>query len=616
MVKKSESIELKKSTKEIVIKDLKISSQEVYNFLLDKDDLNNWTKRALIIGCVGLKQMALTENIDFVEKSFNEFLNEAKKSFEDQTKTVDDKLKLFFDMKNSDSMISKFKKFLDEQQDAFDMNNSESLFAKFKEFMDKQKSDLDETLDETFSMDNSKSAFFKFKDKLDTTFDMKHEDSPLNQFRELILEYFDKKNGKLQEIMGDYFDNDAGKIKKLLDKSFDIDNKNSAFSRLLKEIKENTDIEEEKIQELLDSTKTDSPLKLLKEQIFEKFKNLKEEDLKGLDEKLKAMREDELKDIRDEVLRQKAIEEEKDKGTQKGYDFEENVYELLEEISSFYEDKICQVGGVYSGRGKVGDICVDLDCNANKKIVIECKDSSSYKGSTKKTLDEINKAIKNRNAKFGIFVFAKKDQMPPSLRPIKITDTYIVTCFEKENLYIAYRLAKILLSKNKDNNNVEIDFAKVTKELVKIEEKLADIDTMQGKASNIINSGEYIRSNLGLLQSHIESGIDVLKILFGDNIGEVEEAEENSGINFEEETDNLSDEHIETISATATGASKNLDMYEKICPVCEKEFETISKSKKYCSSDCRDKVNKLRTTKGLTKEEKELKEKLEDKGVI
>ena len=165
MVKKSESIELKKSTKEIVIKDLKISSQEVYNFLLDKDDLNNWTKRALIIGCVGLKQMALTENIDFVEKSFNEFLNEAKKSFEDQTKTVDDKLKLFFDMKNSDSMISKFKKFLDEQQDAFDMNNSESLFAKFKEFMDKQKSDLDETLDETFSMDNSKSAFFKFKDK-------------------------------------------------------------------------------------------------------------------------------------------------------------------------------------------------------------------------------------------------------------------------------------------------------------------------------------------------------------------------------------------------------------------------------------------------------------------
>ena len=58
---------LDKENEEILIQNLKISSPEVYNFLKDKENLEDWAKKALIIGCVGLRQMVLTENVDFVE---------------------------------------------------------------------------------------------------------------------------------------------------------------------------------------------------------------------------------------------------------------------------------------------------------------------------------------------------------------------------------------------------------------------------------------------------------------------------------------------------------------------------------------------------------------------
>ena len=44
---------------------------------------------------------------------------------------------------------------------------------------------------------------------------MKQDGSPLNQFRELIVEYFDKKHGTLKETMQEYFDEKEGKIKYL-----------------------------------------------------------------------------------------------------------------------------------------------------------------------------------------------------------------------------------------------------------------------------------------------------------------------------------------------------------------------------------------------------------------
>ena len=82
MVERKTNIKLKKAKKEVLIDGLKISNPAVYDFLEDKKDLDSWVEKAIILGCVGLKQMVLAENVDFVEKEFNKFLEDSKRNFE------------------------------------------------------------------------------------------------------------------------------------------------------------------------------------------------------------------------------------------------------------------------------------------------------------------------------------------------------------------------------------------------------------------------------------------------------------------------------------------------------------------------------------------------------
>ena len=146
MAKKQNKIELNKKTKEIKIKDFTITNPEVYDFLSDKKDKELWLEKAIIIGSAGLKQIVLTDNVDFIEKKFNEFLQKAKESFFDQSEEINKKI------------------------------------------------------EDTFSIDKKSSAIAQFTSKLDNTFDLKKEDSPLAQFKELIEKYFDSKKGVFKEI--------------------------------------------------------------------------------------------------------------------------------------------------------------------------------------------------------------------------------------------------------------------------------------------------------------------------------------------------------------------------------------------------------------------------------
>jgi len=147
------------------------------------------------------------------------------------------------------------------------------------------------------------------------------------------------------------------------------------------------------------------------------------------------------------------------------------------------------------------------------RIVIECKDSSV--SSSKALKDEISDAIKNRNASFGIFLFSKSENMPREYCPIKITHNYIVTCSEKENLYLSYRLGRIILSKTRDVKD-DIEFHKISGELNKIEENIKNIKNMQSEVSKIINSGNYLRTNLETLRSNIDISIDKIKVYLGE----------------------------------------------------------------------------------------------------
>lgn len=406
------SVKLDKENAEVCIENLKISNPDTYNFLKDKENLVDWTTKALIIGCVGLRQMILTENVDFVEKEFNKFIAKAKETFEKQTNNINEKI------------------------------------------------------ESTFSLNNTQ--------------------SPLFQMKELIDGYFNK---------------DKGQIRRIIDDTFNLDNKKSALSLLIEELKKNSETDEKTLQELLDPNRSDSPARRLKEQILDKINEI---------------RDKELKDIRDQVLKENAVNLEKQKGTSKGFVFEEEVHRVLQTLASYYENTINLVGDKSGCESKKGDILIELE---NKKsIVIECKDSSGY--SAKKTIDEINEAIENRKSSFGIFLFAKREEMPRELCPIKITDKYIIISYDEDNLYFAYRLARLFVLRSRENSEDKVNFEKISSELNTIEDKFKNIDSIQTKVSTIINSGEYVKENLKLVRDSIEGSITKIKGALGEKFEE------------------------------------------------------------------------------------------------
>lgn len=600
-------IKLNEANKSVEIENLTVADEKMYSFLVDKEEkeYDEWAKKIMSVGTVGLRQMVLFENMDFVQRGFDKFLVDAQKSFDGQQEQLDSKIASYFDDTKNDSMISKFKifiadnsanfdsdnptsllgkfkaslveerntmnsnfekyfsldrtdsviskfqntlkenhvafdmenpkgilgafkifldeksdeisetldntfseekagsvfakfkAFLDSHEKKFDFNTKDSLFSKFHEFMQKEKNEFNKAFNDNFSMDDTNSSFFRLQESLGKMFDDSRENSPLYVFKKTIEDNFGGDNSKLQRVMNDYLGGDDSKLQKMLDKSFDLDKSGSSFSNLVEKIKANSTLSEDEIRKMLNPNSDDSPIGQLKKNISDEFKQI--------GGKIREVQESELKDIRDAVVKFEEIEELKSKGTAKGREFENVVYDFMQEVCSYSEDTVSPTGDVSSGSGKVGDLIVDVDGDMNKRIVIECKDKK--KQSKMGTHKEIVKALHNRNAKFGIFLFENSELMPREFRNlgnIKITDSYIVTSYDKENLYLSYRLAKIFLRRKNAGEDIS---EQVIIEIKKIEENLKLVKDIQQKAKNITTAVGSITENSKIVYDSIESGV-------------------------------------------------------------------------------------------------------------
>jgi hypothetical protein len=410
---------------EIIIQNLIVTNPEIYDFLSDKKDPEAWIQKGLIIGCIGLKQMVIVENVDYIEREFQKFTAQTNKIFE--------------------------------------------------------------------------------------KFDIKNTDSPLYQIREILMKYFDNDKGDLKILLDSYFNKDQGEIKKIIDQNFDINNKTSAFSVLLKEIRENSDLEEDTIKELLDPNKADSPIKRLKEELFKQVKDVQETDLKEIALRIKELKDNELKDIRDKLIGEEARDEEYSRGTKKGTDFEEEVYLQMEQLARPFNDNISHEGTKRGKTGKAGDIIIDINGDHKKRLVIECKNKEMK---VKEVRNEIIDVINNRNAKFVIYLFSSEDLIPEEFSPFKIESNFIITSMEKHNLHISYRLARELLDITK-NRGTEIEHDKMVNLLNEIEIIIRDIHQMEIEAQKILTSGNYLKTNLEKLHANVEIRIGKIKAHLG-----------------------------------------------------------------------------------------------------
>lgn len=287
------------------------------------------------------------------------------------------------------------------------------------------------------------------------------------EFNELLSK-FEKENRELQN-----------KLTELLN----IDDSQRPLGRFKILFEDYFDLEKGRICDLLDPFIDGAPIQKLRNELLSKI------------DEIKAM-----------IISEQSIEKTVAMTTLKGGQFEDDVLSQLESFSRPYEDKVEYVGNKQGKVGKTGDIIIDIDGDPAKRIVIECKDSNNY--SSKSTIQEIELAIQNRDAKFGIFLFNTFDQVPKEISPLKIGKNYVICSFENDSLYFAYRLSRIILEKKRLTQDIAIDITKIQDEVGSISTKLTKINDFHKDITSINNAGERIKKNLDILKKDIEESLE------------------------------------------------------------------------------------------------------------
>ncbi len=224
----------------------------------------------------------------------------------------------------------------------------------------------------------------------------------------------------------------------------------------------------------------------------------------------------------------KALSEaETEKGTEKGRTFESDLYDVVAEtgrnLGDATEDVTGQAGK--NSRSKTGDYVITLGetCSAaGDRIVVEAKKEKGYK--LKKAVDELKDAKANRDAKAGIFAFAKGYEPTEMGDFYRMGHDFYVTVDEDALanhhplpfVDASYKIIRaMLVTENRKAQNEEIDVDRIGVELDYIVQQMKLLSEMSTKARTIETNAKFIVSTTNQLETDITSKINSIQTLIG-----------------------------------------------------------------------------------------------------
>ena len=231
---------------------------------------------------------------------------------------------------------------------------------------------------------------------------------------------------------------------------------------------------------------------------------------------LRADLEGNLVAIRDKLGYNEAVAEEKEKGTQKGFDFETYCEEKLEWIAGIHADKLERTGNTTGklSRSKKGDFVMTLG-DIDKKIVFEMKDRDDI--SRPDIQRQLNEAMENREAEYGILVAKNKDSLDKSIGWFNEYDgKHLVCALEDgetesvvggEMIHIAYKWARTrLLAESARETKLDPEF--ILNKTNEIEKKMKDLRKIKSQCTNIENAAESIRGTVRDTESSVKRDLE------------------------------------------------------------------------------------------------------------
>lgn len=229
---------------------------------------------------------------------------------------------------------------------------------------------------------------------------------------------------------------------------------------------------------------------------------------------LKTIITEELRSIKQTLEIDKATEELKQKSTQKGKEFEDECEELLGNVvSKHIGDELIRtsdIKGQITG-SKKGDFVVKVNGKTEYSIVIEAKDWGTL--SLPKIQQELEEALENRAAKFGILVTKWTDSLPSSVGCFNCFNDNKIVCglgskddevLHEEILHVAYCWARTQMLK-KSTTSTNVDFEFVDSNLIEIKKQLDTFSGIKRQCKNINDASKVIADACEELKSEIQT---------------------------------------------------------------------------------------------------------------
>lgn len=315
-------------------------------------------------------------------------------------------------------------------------------------------------------------------------------------------------DGKLPRTL-EKFLGDKGSFRRFVDDLFDEERRDSAIGKMRTLLDGYFDGDGAILARMLDPRRKDSPLHGFRTEIREA-----------------------LKDVNDRLLRLEAGREaraqEREKGTAKGLDFEDEVEQCLGEIARGTGDVVESTGRVAgdSVRCKKGDFTQTLNPSSTHGLTVRMAiEVKSGPVPLAKIIRELDEARRNRSAAVAIAVF-RPGSAPTGCAPLTLHGEHVLCEADPDdpadaNLETAIRLARALAAASLRERGGSIDIVVIRKMLDRIRDQLSAVRSMKTKLTSAGNAVHEVGDALGVLRSAVLISVAEIEdeVAHGETIG-------------------------------------------------------------------------------------------------
>jgi hypothetical protein len=267
---------------------------------------------------------------------------------------------------------------------------------------------------------------------------------------EALTKKADQVAQELTRKVDELFGTESGQVTRVLQRHFGDESSVAVQHRIRRAMEEVLNDSREKLLRQFSSADGSNPLADFKQAqlaVLKRLADQQDSNLRAMSERMTGLTL-EVQKLQAEREKQAEVAAEHDRSTAKGRPYEEAVFDAVDAIARGQGDDCDAVGDLPGTGGRKGDVLVSIDAATGPcrgRIVFEAKNSRRSK---KEALAELDEAMAQRDAEYGVWVVPSEEQLPARTQPLReINGDKLFVTYDPEDgsrlaLDVAYSLAR------------------------------------------------------------------------------------------------------------------------------------------------------------------------------